>query len=370
MPRTLPSMMLAPSPAIIGVLVTIALGCGSPEPLTPCKSTDDAHAICKLQNPEDLVRIPGSPFLILSEFGSLESQKPGALTLLDTRNERLTPLFPQGGIGAEPVVEEGPDWGSARCPGPMNAAFSPHGIDLLRRADGKLALYAVNHGSRESVEIFEVRPSGESFDVAWRGCVPAQDKGFWNDVAALPDGGFVATHMFDETHGIGVLTSYTRAMLGGDTGYVVEWSPKSGLHKLPNTELPFPNGIAVSRDGREIFVNVYMQGEIRRIERSTGKVLATANVTRPDNLSWTDEGTLLVASQVADLMATGDCAKLTEGACPVAFEILEVDPTRMTTQRILRHEGAPMGAATSAVRVGDELFVGSFASDRLMRVTP
>ena len=40
------------------------------------------------------------------------------------------------------------------CPGPPPPAFSPHGIHLSERSDGRLQLLAVQHGGRESVEFF------------------------------------------------------------------------------------------------------------------------------------------------------------------------------------------------------------------------
>jgi hypothetical protein len=58
------------------------------------------------------------------------------------------------------------------------------------------------------------------------------------------------------------------------------------------------------------------------------------------------------------------------GACAAAFEIIELDPATMSTRRLLAHKGAPMGAATVAQRVGDALYIGSFAGDRLLRVEP
>jgi hypothetical protein len=37
--------------------------------------------------------------------------------------------------------------------------FSPHGIDIVQREDGKYQVLVVNHGGRESVELFDLMPN-------------------------------------------------------------------------------------------------------------------------------------------------------------------------------------------------------------------
>ena len=59
-------------------------------------------------------------------------------------------------------------------------------------SNGAWALYVVNHGGRQSIEMFEVKPAAGSWALVWHGCeVAAHD---YNDVAILPDGGFVGTY--------------------------------------------------------------------------------------------------------------------------------------------------------------------------------
>ncbi len=62
------------------------------------------------------------------------------------------------------------------------------------------------------------------------------------------------------------------------------------------------------------------------------------------------------------------CNRLERGACPAAFEILAVDPGTLDREVVYRGGGPPMGGGTVGLRVGDELFIGSFAGDRVLRV--
>ena len=58
-------------------------------------------------------------------------------------------------------------------------------------------LYVVNHGGRESIEIFTLDPKGAEPAVTWNGCAVMPSHTWPNSVAPLPDGGMVVTDMFD-----------------------------------------------------------------------------------------------------------------------------------------------------------------------------
>ena len=57
------------------------------------------------------------------------------------------------------------------------------------------------------------------------------------------------------------------------------------------------------------------------------------------------------------------------GACPIPFAIQAVDAETMTALGpVYESTGAPMGGGTVGLQVGDELFIGSFTGDRILRV--
>jgi len=58
-------------------------------------------------------------------------------------------------------------------------------------------LYVVNHGGRESIEIFTLDAKGAEPTVTWIGCAVMPSHTWPNSVAPLPDGGMVVTDMFD-----------------------------------------------------------------------------------------------------------------------------------------------------------------------------
>lgn len=341
-----------------------AAACSRPRtPIMDCAAAQDARPICGFHDPEDLALLPAAHALVVSEMGAPDGARPGALSFFALESESRTPAYPLSGA-ADAAPRAG--WGDPACPGAPGEKLSPHGLDLARRPDGGLELLVVNHGGRESVELFEVTDSAEAPALAWRGCVLAPDDALLNDVAALPDGGFVATHFISRTH---AARSSLWGLLRFSTGQVLEWHAGGPMRPVPGTEAPAPNGIAVSPDGETLYVDEYFADEVRKIERRTGKLLGKAEIASPDNVNWAPDGKLLVASHNAPLNEIVACAGLEHGQCPFHFSIVLLDPRDMQGHALYENVGPPMGGGTTAILVEDELYIGSFAGDRILRVT-
>ncbi len=361
----------SPSNAALWLVVALVCGCSpTHEVVQGCEAARGITPVCGFQNPEDLAVLADDRHVLVSQFGGMGPEvEPGSLALFDTETGRLSVLFPppSGTDAAAPRSDAEPsgDWGASDCPGPPPPEFAPHGIDLVQRGDGRRMLAVVNHGGRESVELFEVLGEGRSTRLAWRGCATPPEGAYLNDVVLLRDGGLLTTHMMNKSAPtIGLI----RAAFGGRTGLVYEWSAADGFRAVPGTDLPFPNGIELSDDEADVYVNLYMTSELRRIDRRTGERLASVEVSNPDNLSWSRDGRLLVASHVGGLADAVQCQSIESGACPLPFEILSLDPRTLQAELLFANGGAPMGGGTVAVEVGDALLIGSFAGDRVIRV--
>lgn len=337
--------------------------CGDPM-IADCTEIDGVELICGLTNPEDMALLPDGAHVIFGEFGGMLGEHSGAITIANVETNAVTRLFPLE--GERPTKTAG--WGDDKCPGPPPAAsFAAHGIDLAYRADGTLALLVVNHGGREAVEFFEVT-QGDQPSVAWRGCaVAAQGKNF-NDVVWHPDGNsFYVTNMMELSEGGSQLMGNIKALLGIDTGEVLHWSAPTGYAAVPGTAGPMPNGIEISAAGDALYINTYGAGEIRKVSLADGALLGSYPVTGPDNVTWSQDGRLLVAGH-PDALAVAACLNATQGHCPAAFEIVSVAPDMSEGYVLYAGEGAPFGGATVALDVADELWLGTFSGDRIARV--
>ncbi len=347
--------------ALAAGILLLASCSKSPEPITDCTPAAGMTPICGLQNPEDMVALGGG-LLLLSQMGNfLEPESSGNLALLDSVTGARRVLHPS----AWPE----PGWGDPSCAALPYDWLSPHGIHLSRRPDGRRQLLVVNHGRRESVEWYEVLRTSSSnplrrAELRWRGCVlgPAENAHL-NDVAATPEGGFVVSHMQDMHQP--QWKWIVNALLRLETGQVWEWHPATGYRPLPGTRGTLPNGVQLSLDGEHLFLNLYGENKLRKVRRSDGQILAEVKLVHADNSTWTPEGKLLVASHTAPMSHLSTCLELEEGACGFEFALVSVAPDTLETETIFRHRGAPMGGVTVALQTEGQIWMGSFAGDRV-----
>lgn len=349
--------------------------CTTPE-LVGCAPAGGLSADCRFENPEDLAVSPAGGALIVSEMGrgSIDSRqgrlvayRPGAA---GARGE-LEPLWPRpatvskDAVPADAVPADAlASAGDPRCPALPPGELAPHGIDLGRLDDGRDLLYVVNHARRESIEIFAVRDDGRAISLQYAGCVLAPPEATFNDVVALRDGGFRVSSSFpssDNTIIAGLRMRYGRYR----PGFAWEWRPGRGYSRIAGSEVAYANGIEQSPDERYVYLNGYFENVVAKIDTQSGTRVAAAKVIGPDNVTWSADGRLLVASQHASTFDLLKCLRITRGACGFRFEIVELDPESMTTRTLIDHEGAPFGAATVAVPFGDRLYLGTFAGDRI-----
>lgn len=334
-----------------------------------CERVDGMEPVCRFRNPEDMELLPDRQTLVVSQIDRMHGKGSGSLVFFDTQSQVVTPAFP---LAEKTAVDKDTNWGAANCPGMPGAEFSPLGLSLRQREDGRWQLAVANMGRRASVEMFELEQRGASYALAWRGCVIPPDGVFINDVALMRNGGFVASHMFDKRDPIvfGFSTGVWKSQLGINTGYVFEWQPHTGetFRVLPESHGPFMNGVLLSADDKAVFVSATSGNEIRKLDRASGKRLGAAEVTRPDNLSWDSDGYLLGASLSGNRIANLACFMYPGEPCGLGFSIVRIDPQTMVLENIFQHEGAPMGAATIAQQVGAALYLGSFTGDRIAKI--
>jgi hypothetical protein len=347
---------------VVRGLIAAALGliaaCGSDvTPITTCVSAFGLEPDCRFRNPEDLVRVPGTDWLLVSQMA--DGAMAGSIAAYQPATGRLEELFPTG------AFEDERGWGEASCAPPEATAFAPHGMDVGVHPTGRAMLAVVNHGGAETVELLEVAISNQGAALFWRGCVRAPADAFFNDLVVTDDGGFFVTHMMSKRWQW--FAQLAGALFGRDTGFVYRWQRDTGFTEVPGTRAPLPNGIAQSTDGRFLYLASMLGDEVRKIDLATGTTVVRRGVDRPDNLSWDDAGRLLIAAHSDSLAELLACGRIDAGACGAAFEIFALDADTLEGFAWLAHRGPPMGGATVAVRLGDSLYLGTFAGDRITR---
>jgi hypothetical protein len=186
-----------------------------------------------------------------------------------------------------------------------------------------------------------------------------------NSVAAFKDGSLVATALILPGK------SFEDAFAGRDTGAVFLWTPGDiSFRMLPGTELSANNGIETSPDDKEFYVVSTTQKRIVAFSRDNPeKPLRTAQLAEfgPDNVRWTSNNRLITAGMIDNEPACGGPPKTEAGIrCSRGYIAATIDPKTMTVTELARGPATPSFTGTAiAMRVGDELWLGSFNADRL-----
>lgn len=352
--------MCACTAALLGLL----LAPGAPDAMAgddDCAGAEGYQYLCGPASAEDLVRVPGSRWIIASGFAEGVS-----LYLVDSQQKTWGKLYPADAPRARQDMER---YGA--CPGsPDPNAFRAHGLNIQPGEGGHSTLYVVGHGEREAIEVFDVDASGEAPEVTWVGCVMTPDGMEANSVAALPDGTLLATIPLHAGFGI------EQILAGQPTGAVHAWSPgDAGFTQVEGTEMPYANGIEVSADGSEFYIA--SSGLLKVLAFSNtnpAQLLRSSEVLSfiPDNLHRDERGRLVTAGMEVNDPVCGDIPMMVEFdfpafmACHRPFTALAVDPETMQTEVIAASAAHPnFSNITMALQVDDELWVGTFAGDRI-----
>ena len=345
--------------ALIGIGILVPSGAARAADETACTPVGEMHFICGAYNVEDWAPVPGTKWV----FGSnLAPKPPGNLQLFDTTTRTVSQLEPSQ-IAVKFDEARFPD-----CPAPLQLdKMISHGLDLTPPKDGQATLYVVNHGTRDSVEAFDVDLTSAEPKLTWVGCVVAP-KTFWPDaVASLPDGGLVVTSLWDPTNPDRV----QKLSNGEPIGALDEWHAGKGWTPVPGSEgMSGPNGVIVSPDGKTIYVGVWSGHAITRItlggEKPEVKSVPTGILT--DNVRWSPDGKAIYAGgQATTVKKDLDCFESSKVNCPdIPFLVYGVDPeTLKLTVLVPRRSWGVMGAGTGAIRVGGTLWLSSFRADRI-----
>lgn len=322
---------------------------GNAAPSSECRSEQGLSYLCGFIVPEDVVNV-GSTGLVLASG----HRAPGHMYLIDPATGTRSELIHGPAFRLQHDTNMYPD-----CPGPLNLeAFDVHGISLAETEPRRFSLYTTSHGEREAIEIYELDLRTTEPVLTWTGCVVLQSDGYFNAVARLADGGFVATRMRDAN------VSNDDIEPGTITGRVFEWHPGGPLEPLAGTELSLPNGIEVSADGRYLYVAASGSQELVRFDRRAtpiGKRTVSMPMI-PDNVHWDGDDRLLIAGRNPVDPAT--CA---DRRCPAGWTAVEADPESLTFSRLGGADPtAAMQRASAAIRVGNEIWIGS-NQDRIAR---
>jgi hypothetical protein len=315
--------------------------------------------ICGLTNAEDMVQVPGTPWIVASGLADGE-EADGHIYLVNAHDHAVQVLLP-GHVAYQQDTET-----FGACPGmPDETKFSVHGLSLRVGSASEHTLYVVHHGERESVEVFKLKAGFAAPSLTWVGCVVYPAGVLGNGVAALPDDAFAASNFLSTSDP----KAMDKLMAGQPEGGMLVWRPTTGWEDVPEAAvISADNGVSASPDGEYLFVAG--SGDETVVRLSLGGTPRDRAVIKTgfhtDNLRWGSDGFLYASGQrdtVANLVA---CAPNTQQRCTSPFSVMRIDPVTLQTWEVVHHPGAPsFGAASTALRIGDEFWLGTPHGDRI-----
>jgi len=323
-----------------------------------CRPDKALHYICNLDHPEDVRRIPGTKWLIVSGFAN-----GSGLKLVDSERHTAFRWY----TGKNPALDP-KKYPACREP-PEVSTFNAHGISLRALGPNDYRLHVVNHGGRESIEVFEVFVGKKSApELRWKGCLPMPTGLAANAVATFADGTVLATVL---TH---PGTSLADFMQGRPTGAVYEWVPGARAFSLmAGTELPGNNGIETSPDGQHFYVVAFGWHSVVEFDRrNTGRPLRrfVAPDFMPDNIQWFGNGLIAAGMRLFE-PTCGGYRKIIGGVadpmlCHRGYSVAFIGLPSGSFRTIARGDPQPhFNGVSTAVVVGSTLWLGSYQADRL-----
>jgi len=324
-----------------------------------CEPAAGLTFICGLTNAEDLVQVPGTPWIVASGLAEGERTE-GHIYLVNAHDRAVQVLLPGHVIYRQDTETFG------ACPGaPDETKFSAHGLGLRLGSASEHTLYVVHHGERESVEVFKLNAGPAAPTLTWVGCVVYPAGVLGNGVAALPGDAFAASHFLSTNDP----KAADKLMAGQPLGGMLIWRPKTEWEDVPEAAaISADNGVAVSPDGKQLFVAGTGDETVVRLSLDgtprDRAVIKTGFHT--DNLRWGPDGFLYAAGARDTVQNLFACAPSTKQRCTSPFSVLRIDPMTLAAREVVRHPGAPtFGAASTALRIGDEYWFGTPHGDRI-----
>jgi hypothetical protein len=313
-------------------------------------------------NAEDIVRLPGTPWIIASHLNlDVTSGMPptcygfGPLEAIRIDTHEVRRLYPSSDSAVDWDRENFPD-----SPAPPRE-LSSHGLNVRSLGENKFRLYVNNHGDRHSVEIIDLAVDKEQLHATWRGGVvaPLEQLGVWpNGVAPLPDEGFILSGFNVATWRPGRGWEKLRGYEGTKPGEPLVHGPETG---------GMSNGVEVTRDARWVFIADTLRRSVIRIPTGGGQQTVIKLTFGPNNLRWGEDGLLYAAGAVYPKIED-ERAFFAQSQAVTGIVAISIDPNTLSVTEVVNSPdglNGRYGATSTALQVGDQLWLSSEISDRL-----
>ena len=231
----------------------------------------------------------------------------------------------------------------------------------------------INKHPPQRIELLDVKFERDTPRLSWRACVDVPAEYSLNDVALADDGTLYATHMFTRATTPAEAEELRRKFQARlPTGYAIRWHRVAPWQKVPNTDVSFANGIALSDDGRWLAVAGTFDQALKLIDLSGQSAARRIDLPlQPDNVTPDGNDHFLVTGHTG-IPVTGvdPCRPSAAKPCGFPFAVAAITAPEGLVEVIHEDDGARTPGASVAIRDGEKLLLGSAFGDRVSVRTP
>lgn len=302
---------------------------------------------------------PGTEDMVLDTLN-------GQQRLLVSCSQRRKDLPEFGDIVALNLKNDSKDT-LARTGEPAGLSFHPHGIDLVKGADGTPLLFVVNHedtpdGKRNSILVYEVMGNTLVFKKQHTDKTIVSP----NDVAGLPDGGFYATNDSKRSKmGFGWLME---KLFKVRTSTIVYCNAQGQCINANDKKLAYANGILIVND--LVYVAATQKKTLAEYQRlADGTLQYNRNVVKLnglDNISQVNADHAIIAAHPKPgkfLKHARNAEKLSPGV----VYLVKLDNGK--TEELFANDGSKISGNSVAVAHGNSFYIGQVFEDWILKVT-
>jgi hypothetical protein len=319
-------------------------------------------AICGVNQPEDFDVTPDGRHIIVGDLGMELSpqgnhftQKAAEMSVIDTATGKLSQLR---------RTEAGKaDWGDRDCrKRDPKGAFFVIGMNIAMRSPGVVQLATINSVGGDHIDLFELKEQAGELTAAWRGCIEAPSDGTVDAVAALPDGGFVASIICGgEVKALPTCFSAGKAKHA--TGWLFIWTPKNGAVRLPNSEASQNNGLQVSDDGQEVYAVASGTRQLKVYSLAEHRYTKSIDLPfTPDNAKRGPDGSITVGGTTNGIVCLG------KAGCTNTTWAMAVQPRSGRRELLLYADDGLLSGTTGGVVTDHDLYLSSMTDPFILKV--
>jgi hypothetical protein len=322
--------------------------------------------ICGLDMHEDFDMTPDGRHIVVGDLGMAATPQgvhrlpgPVELSVIDTASDAVSKL--------DQVDDGAQGWGDAACRRPdPNGPYFVIGVTITVRSAGVTQLTFNSHSDHDRIELYQLIEKAGRLTAAWRGCVDAPKDGVVDSVTPLPDGGLIGSIIYGASFG-GLEPAIAASDRGENTGWMIEWKPKTGLRRLPNSDARLNNGVVVSDDGQQLYMAATGPKQLKVYSLRDEKFVSAIDLPfAPDNVKKAQDGSVIVSGTSGGRVCLGKSeAECTNGAWALAW-----NPRTDRRDVVFQAGDGLLSGTTAALAIGDALYVTSFSDSFIVKVAP